>query len=114
MTENNKNSFYILVGSAIQKARKKANMSQEIVAEKLEMSRASIVNIEKGRQRPPLHLLWSLSKILKMPIHELIPDFQIKNNDIKPGFEKAIKHSTEKGLIQKDSGEKLSKFISRS
>ncbi len=111
MTSSNKKRFYIEVGLAIQEARKKANLSQAIVAQKINMSRASIVNIEKGRQNPPLHLLWSFSQILNTSIHDLIPDFQSENEEIISTFDRMIKMTAEKGHINEESSKKLTSFI---
>tara|TARA_R110002167_G_scaffold308208_2_gene512954 strand:- start:318 stop:665 length:348 start_codon:yes stop_codon:yes gene_type:complete len=114
MTDNDKEQFYIQVGKSIKKARTKVEMSQADLAKKVNMSRASIVNIEKGRQHPPLHLLWSLSEILEVSVVNFIPDFQTSSNELNPLFEKFIKDSTEKGLIHEDSMENLNSFISQS
>ncbi len=114
MTDNDKEQFYIQVGKSIRKARTKAAMSQAGLAKKVNMSRASIVNIEKGRQHPPLHLLWSLSEILEVNVGNFIPEFQTSTNELNPLFEKFIKESTEKGHIHEDSMENLNSFISQS
>ena len=93
-------------------ARKNQMMSQESLAGFLSMNRSSIVNIEKGRQRPPLHLIWELSEILKVNIHDIIPEFETSDSSVKPLFEKKILKATE--AFQENSKKKVSSFISRS
>jgi len=114
MTINDKDRFYSIVGESIKAARTRIDLSQANLAKKISMSRASVVNIEKGRQHPPLHLLWTLSEILKVPLTELIPKFQSSDNDINPFFEKAVEKTTQLGFIHEESAEKISSFISKS
>lgn len=114
MTDNDKMRFYAKVGQSIKEARTKADLSQALLAKKINMSRASIVNIEKGRQHPPLHLLWSFAQLLDVNIGSLIPNFQSSSNEVNPVFEEFIKQSSAKGLIHEDSMENLNSFISQS
>ncbi|MFY0602596.1 MAG: helix-turn-helix transcriptional regulator [Flavobacteriaceae bacterium] len=114
MTDKDKDRFYRAIGEAIKNSRKKSKISQAELALKINMSRASIVNIEKGRQHPPIHLLWNLSMILGVSIHELIPEFALSENEIGTFFEKIIKKNNQRGLIHQDSLENLSSFISQS
>lgn len=67
------NDFYVFIGNKIREFRLKAEISQEEFAEKLGLTRASIVNIEKGRQRPMLHTLFSISQILLVPVSNILP-----------------------------------------
>lgn len=114
MTDRDKTRFYLEVGKAIRVARQKEKLNQKELSHKVGMSRASIVNIEKGRQHPPLHQLWQFSNALKVSIYDLIPDFEIKEEDISLLFQKKIKLTGEKGQIQEDSVKKVSTFVSRS
>lgn len=114
MKDSDKERFYTEVGRSIKEARNKAGLSQAELAKKISMSRASVVNIEKGRQNPPVHLLWVLSKTLNVPLLELIPDFQLSEDEINSFFEKAMEKTTLKGFIQEESAEKISSFISKS
>lgn len=65
--------LYQLVGERVKRARRSTGMSQRVLAERLDMSRTSIVNIEAGRQRPPLHVLWHIAEILETDAELLIP-----------------------------------------
>jgi DNA-binding XRE family transcriptional regulator len=48
-------------------------MSQQALADVLDLSRASIVNIEAGRQHPPVHVLWSIATHLGTDVPSLLP-----------------------------------------
>ena len=50
----NENQFYEVLGSNISSIRIKKGLKQEELANHLGLSRPSIVNIEKGNQRPTL------------------------------------------------------------
>lgn len=69
--------FYRLIGQRIREARKRIpKLSQARLAEKLAVSRASVVNIEAGRQHAPLHLLWQIAVELQTELALLIPNQQ--------------------------------------
>jgi len=65
--------LYRELGKKLRQARETQGLSQEKLAGQLGISRASVVNIEAGRQRAPLHLLWRLSEALGTELCLLIP-----------------------------------------
>jgi transcriptional regulator with XRE-family HTH domain len=69
-------TFYKMLGERIREARVSAGLKQEALAGFLKLSRVSIVNIEKGRQHPPLHLLWDISKLLNIEVTKLLPNIE--------------------------------------
>ena len=53
-------------------------MTQEMLAAETELSRASIANIERGRQNVGLHHLYSIAKALKVTrVQDLLPSLEI-------------------------------------
>lgn len=114
MTERDKNKFYHELGEAIYTARKKMNFSQEKLSIMVGMSRVSIVNIEKGRQNPPLHLLWSISECLQVSVCDLIPKFHSSEEEINIIFQKRLKTKSEESFIEEDSLIKINKFLRHS
>lgn len=74
MTDREKELFYRKLGQNIKKAREEIGYSQSAFAQALQISRASIVNLEKGRQRPPLHLLYEIGLKTKVSVAELLPE----------------------------------------
>lgn len=65
--------LYHLIGEKICRARKARRWSQERLASRLGLSRVSIVNIEKGRQRPPIHVIWDIGEALNLEPSQLLP-----------------------------------------
>src|SRR5258708_861488 len=67
--------LYRELGRRIREARELTGerLSREKLAKRLNLSRASIVNIEAGRQHAPVHLLWQIAKILGRDLLLLIP-----------------------------------------
>jgi transcriptional regulator with XRE-family HTH domain len=113
MTQSEKEQFYISIGDAIRDARINIGMSQASLADKIKMSRASIVNIEKGRQNPPIHLLWQFSKLLKVSITDLLPKFTLVKNDDVDFFEEKLRDNIDKGIIDENSEKSLQSFLRR-
>lgn len=67
--------LYRGLGRKIREARERSGqkLSQEKLAKRLKISRASIVNIEAGRQHAPLHLLWQIAEVLGTDLTLLVP-----------------------------------------
>lgn len=65
--------IYSDVGSRIARARRATGLSQQKLADAVRMTRTSIVNVEAGRQRAPLHLLWQIAAVLGVEVAELVP-----------------------------------------
>ena len=74
-------AFYILVGEKIRFQRKKAGMDQETLSRHLNLSRTTIINIEKGRQRLSLEHAWLAAKIFDISIEDLLPQNETKTVD---------------------------------
>jgi len=67
-------TLYRVLGQKIRDGRDRAGkFSQEKLARHLNVSRASIVNIEAGRQHAPLHVLWQIAEVLGMDLAALLP-----------------------------------------
>jgi len=67
-------NFYRLFGTKLSQARKAAGLTQEVLAERVGMSRPSIANIERGNQQVPLHMLASFASVLGKKPCELLPE----------------------------------------
>lgn len=65
--------FYQWVGKKIAKARKKSKLKQEDLATMIGRSRASIANIERGKQTPPLFVFWVIADKLQIDIKDILP-----------------------------------------
>lgn len=78
------NALYCLIGEKIRKARERVGMSQGALARHLGMSRTSIVNIEAGRQRLPLHILWRISHVVGTEAGMLLPQHAEYHAQLQP------------------------------
>jgi transcriptional regulator with XRE-family HTH domain len=66
-------TFYAEVGRRIRALRAARGISQEELAAALSLSRTSVTNIERGRQRILLHILLEVCGILGADPMELLP-----------------------------------------
>lgn len=66
--------FYAQVGSRVKLARKKLGLTQDAVAAAVNLTRTSITNIEKGRQKLLLHTFCALARALKQNPAHLLPE----------------------------------------
>ena len=71
---NNRQGLYEIVGRRVREARKTSNLTQEELASRVNMTRTSVTNIEKGRQKLLLHTLFDLAAAMKVPVVQLIPE----------------------------------------
>lgn len=70
----NPDLIYQHIGAIIRERRKPLKLTQDKLAKKLGISRASLANIETGRQRVLVHQLYSLAAELKLdPSDFLLP-----------------------------------------
>ncbi len=69
-------TVYHEAGLRIQRARRRLNMTQAALAEKVSLSRTSIANIERGEQRFMLHCLFEFASALRVPVEQLVPAAQ--------------------------------------
>jgi transcriptional regulator with XRE-family HTH domain len=67
-------AFYREVGIRLQAIRKRRELTQEEVATELGVSRASYANVESGRQRASLDLMWKLSVLFGVPLSDFVPE----------------------------------------
>src|SRR5262245_66476690 len=66
--------LYSQLGQLVQRHRERLGLNQVEVARAIGLSRASIANIETGRQRIPIHHLYRLARALRVDVHALLPE----------------------------------------
>jgi DNA-binding XRE family transcriptional regulator len=69
----NETLLYNLIGTTIKQQRRKADMTQEQLADAVGVLRTSITNIEAGRQKLPLHLLYEVCIALGVEVATILP-----------------------------------------
>lgn len=60
-------------GKQLARVRRVKNISQAELARRMGVSRATIANLERGRQNVQLHQMYSLASHLDAPVSELMP-----------------------------------------
>ncbi|WP_316173357.1 MULTISPECIES: helix-turn-helix transcriptional regulator [unclassified Bradyrhizobium] len=66
--------IYRIVGAGLAARRKKLRLKQQEVADQIGLTRASLANIERGRQKIMLHQIYRLASALKAEaITDLVP-----------------------------------------
>ena len=65
--------FYRVFGRQLAQVRRTAGLSQQALGDRVGLSRTSIVNVEKGRQRVPLHMLIEFAAALGAEPATLLP-----------------------------------------
>lgn len=95
-------NFFSTIGNKIMLLRKEKGIDQESLAINIGLSRSSIINIEKGRQRPSVFQLWLMARYLGVTISDLIPPLNLP--DIIGDWKERIE--TNEG-IQGDGQKKL-------
>lgn len=65
--------IYIEVGRRIKEARVSNSLTQQELSNRINLSRTSITNLEKGFQKITLHTLFEISLALDVDVHSLLP-----------------------------------------
>ncbi|MGE3745710.1 MAG: helix-turn-helix transcriptional regulator [Sphingomonadaceae bacterium] len=74
--------LYVAFGRKLASARKRASLTQSEVAQSVGLSRASIANIEAGKQRVFLDQIFDLASALSAKnLTELLPEYLIDNSN---------------------------------
>lgn len=74
MPHRDRDDFYRQFGRAVRSARVEQHLTQADLGRPLDLSRASIANIEAGRQHCSLHAAVILADTLDVPLNQLLPD----------------------------------------
>lgn len=73
---NDQVAFYVEVGRRVRLARERAGLTQDALAGRVSLSRTSVTNIEKGRQKVLLHTLCNLADALGVTPDVLMPELE--------------------------------------
>lgn len=68
------NQIYKQIGDRVKARRVALGMSQQELADSIDVKWTSITNLEAGRQCVPLDKLYGLCECLELSTHSLIPD----------------------------------------
>lgn len=68
------NFYYKRLGETIVSYRKKLKLSQDQVADKSQVDRSYLAEVEEGKANPSIRFLHRIAKILKIKVGSLIKD----------------------------------------
>ena len=68
--------LYKRLGTIIKERRRQLGLTQEYLSNQLGISRASLANVETGRQRVLVHQLYQLAEKLDLEVTALLPDLE--------------------------------------
>jgi transcriptional regulator with XRE-family HTH domain len=122
--------LYKTIGAIIRRRRRRLEWSQALLASRLGISRATLANIETGRQRVLVHHLYTLAEVLEMRTSDFLPPASLAQSpgawallpmpdDLKPQQKEQIArligplHQTKSKSKERNNG-KSSKTIRRS
>lgn len=69
----NELALYALLGARLREIRHTRGLTQEQLAEAVGILRTSVANIEAGRQKAPLHVLYNLCQELGVELSMILP-----------------------------------------
>lgn len=74
--ENFNSVLYSIIGERLKHLRLEKGLSQTELSDKIpNIGRTSISNIEKGEQKPPLHIIYLICNQLDVDIHSILPTY---------------------------------------
>lgn len=78
MPEIDEKRLYEILGARLRDAREqhRPRLTQTTLSKALGVERTSISNIEAGKQRPPLHVLYKLCGLLRLDIGDVLPPME--------------------------------------
>lgn len=110
--------LYRRLGRAVAERRGELGLTQSDVAEKLGLSRASLANLENGRQRIMVHQLFALVSALKLKSildlvprtwvpSEPLPEIKVSGATLSPRQQSAVESAVESVLASTFAEDRL-------
>ena len=113
MTEKIADLLYAEIGKRIKERREERQVTQEALSASIDISRASISNIELGRQQTPISVLYAIAEHLGGEIMDLLPSMSelliIASREVD-GLESLLNSRNDFG---DDTKQKISEIIRR-
>ena len=99
------------LGRRIKATRSRRGLNPRQLGELVGLSRSSIVNLEAGRQRVPVHTIWRLSSALGVPVARLVPELDAEAGDESQAAEAVLRNGAHMNRISAHSQKKLRLFV---
>lgn len=102
--------LYQTIGQKLKAVRKDNQQTQAGMAEILGLERTSVTNIERGKQRPGIHVLYRCCEYFEIPIAEFLPSIErVTETELPPlaqsAFESAVEKTRQKKRVRSDHHE---------
>lgn len=96
--------LYTEIGRRIAIARRQRStrlVSQEDLAKGIGLSRTSVVNIERGRHRIQIHVVYAIARVLDVEVSDLLPPARPAADaaDLPASFARQLKTEAEKTAV---------------
>lgn len=107
--------LYSIVGDRIRLRREELKLSQAQLSERVsvihKLKRSSISNIERGRQQPPLHVLYEICNILDIDVQTILPTYSDVNAQVENSKKQGIESFINSFEIDDITREKISQIL---
>lgn len=70
----NEKQLYQAIGKRIRSARENAKLTQNELAQRVDVARTSITNIESGQQKIQVYTLYAIANVLNVSVLNLLPE----------------------------------------
>lgn len=84
MLDKDSEKFYRTIGDLISSERHRVGKSQEDLAAYLNLTRTSVINLEKGRHKPSIYQLLLIAEFFNIEYTKLIPVVADESIESKP------------------------------
>lgn len=101
--------LYKEIGKCLKARRLALGLTQEQLADASGVLRTSITNLEAGRQKTPLHVLYELCAVLEIEIAELLP----KRSEVSRKEAVSIEIGGRMAAVPPKSAEVLQKLMNK-
>jgi len=88
-------TMYAALGRLVSEARIKRGITQESLAQRVGLTRSSITNLEAGRQRIQVHVLFEIALSLDMAPELLLPAVDTRVEDLLDGLDERLEGQPE-------------------
>ena len=103
-----KDRLYETIGEQLKAVRKKNYLTQADMADILGLERTSVTNIELGKQRPGVHVLYRCCEYFEIPIAEFLPSVKsVAQSDLPPGAARIIEEKRRRKRANSEDHEEL-------
>lgn len=98
-------------GARVREARTNAGLTPKALASLVGLSRSSIANLEAGRQRVPVHVIWNLADALGVAVSDLLPEPSPSTAVPKPRVTRFLRQEPRLAAVSASSKQLVREFV---